>query len=571
MHGEPALPADFTHFPHVNAQAPKGGRINYAVVGTFDSVNPFIVQGSAARGLTDLAFGYNVYEPLMQRSASEPFTLYPLLAKSVDTDAARTYVEFTLDERAKFSDGKPVTPEDVIFTFELLRDHGLPRYGRSVKKIAKIEKTGERGVRCSFADGADRELPLILGLMPVLPKHAIDPATFEKSSLTAFPGSGPYTVGDVKAGESLTLRRNPDYWGKDLPSKAGVDNYDEIRITWYGNENSLFEGFKKGLVDVFIENDLGRWASGYDFPAVTNGDAAKDTFDNGLPSGMYGFVFNTRRPMFADRAVRSGLGDLIDFEWINRSLFASAYKRTGSYFDGSELSAAGRPASDAEQALLAPFPQAVAPEVLDGSWTPAKSDGTGRDRAFLKRGFDKLKSAGYRVENEKLVGPDGKPLAFDILLRGKDGEQVATAWKRTLALLGIEATLTTVDAAQYTQRLQTYDFDVIAFNYSSSLSPGAEQVGRWGSAFRDTPGTFNYAGVADPAIDAMIDKMLAATSRDDFVTAVRAFDRVLLSGAYAAPLYHQGEQWVGRWTRIGRPEGTPLNGYQLTTWWRAKP
>lgn len=571
MHGEPALPADFAHFPYVNPQAPKGGTVNYAVVGTFDSVNPFIVQGSAARGLIDLAFGNNVYEPLMQRSAGEPFTLYPLLAKTVETDEARTFVEFTLDERAQFSDGKPVTPDDVIFSFELLRDHGLPRYGRSVKKIAKLEKIGERGVRCTFAEGADRELPLILGLMPVLPKHAIDPTTFEKSSLSAFPGSGPYMVGVIKPGESLTLKRNPDYWAKDLPSKAGIDNYDEIRITWYGNENSLFEAFKKGLVDVFIENDPGRWSSSYDFPAVAAGDVAKDVFDNGLPSGMYGFVFNTRKPVFANRHVRAGLSDLVDFEWINRSLFSDAYRRTGSFFDGSELSAAGRPASAEEKALLAAFPQAVQPSVLDGSWTPAKSDGTGRDRAFLKRGFDQLKSAGYRVDNERLIGPDGKALAFEILLKGKDGEQVATAWKRTLALLGVEATLTTVDAAQYVQRLQTYDYDVIAFNFTASLSPGAEQVGRWGSAMRDQPGTFNYAGVADPAIDTMIEKLLAAKTREEFVTAVRAYDRVLLSGAFVAPLYHQGEQWVGRWTRIGRPEGTPLNGYQLTTWWRAKP
>lgn len=571
MHGEPALPADFASFPNVNMTAPKTGRVDYAVVGTFDSVNPFIVQGSAARGLIDLAFGNNVFETLMQRSPDEPFTLYPLLARAVETDEERTFVEFTLDERATFSDGKPVTPEDVIFTFELLRDHGLPRYGRTVKKIAKMEKIGERGVRFSFADGADRELPLILGLMPVLPRHAIDQATFEKSSLQAFPGSGPYTVGQVKPGEALTMKRNPDYWGKDLPSKAGYDNYDEIRIAWYGNENSLFEAFKKGLVDVFVENDPGRWASGYDFPAIASGEAARDVFDSGLPSGMYGFVFNTRRPAFADRQVRSGLSDLIDFEWINRSLFAGAYARTKSFFDGSDLSSSGIPASDAEKALLAPYPQAVAPEILDGTWSPAASDGTGRDRAFMKRGFDKLKAAGFRVENEKLVGPDGKALAFEILLRGKEGEQAATAWKRTLGFLGVEATLTTVDPAQYTQRLQTYDYDVIAFTYPSSLSPGAEQVGRWGSAMRDKPGTFNYAGVADPAVDAMIDKMLAATSREDFVTAVRAYDRVLLTGAWVAPLYHQGEQWVGRWTRIGRPEGTPLNGYQLSTWWRAKP
>lgn len=571
MHGEPALAADFLHFPYVNPDAPKGGVINYAVVGTFDSVNPWIVQGSAVRGLNDLTFGFNVYEPLMQRSAAEPFTLYPLLAKTVETDDSRSFVEFTLDDRAKFSDGTPVTPEDVIFTFELLRDHGLPRYGRSVKKIARMEKTGERGVRFTFGPDGDRELPLILGLMPVLPKHAIDPEKFEKSTLTPLAGSGPYIIADVKPGEMIVLKRNPDYWAAHIPSKAGYDNYDEIRITYFRDENSLFEAFKKGLVDVFVENDPGRWATGYDFPAAQKGEVARDVFRNGLPSCMFGFVFNSRRPQFGDRAVRGALAGLVDFEWMNRNLFSGAYERTKSFFDGSELSSAGVPASEAEKALLAPFPGAVAADILEGRWQPATSDGSGRDRAFLKRGFDALKTAGYSLTGDRLVGPDGQPLSFDILLRGKDGEQAATAWKRTLSLLGIEVNLVSVDAAQYTQRLQTYDYDVIVFNYPSSLSPGAEQVGRWGSAYRDVPGTFNYAGVAEPAVDKLIEALLAARSREDFVTAVRAYDRVLLSGAYVAPLYHPGEQWVGRWSRIGRPEGTPLNGYQLSTWWRPKP
>lgn len=571
MHGDPALPADFAHFPYVNPDAPKGGVVNYAVVGTFDSVNPYIVQGSAVRGLNDLAFGFNVFEPLMQRSAAEPFTLYPLLAKSIETDDSRSFVEFTLDERAKFSDGTPVTPDDVIFTFELLRDHGLPRYGRSVKKIARMEKVGDFGVRFTFDPDADRELPLILGLMPVLPKHAIDPETFEKSTLTPIPGSGPYVIAKVDPGEEIVLKRNPAYWAAGIPSKVGYDNFDEIRITYFRTENSLFEAFKKGLVDVFVENDPGRWASGYEFPAAQKGDVARDVFRSGLPSGMFGFVFNTRRPQFADRAVRGALGGLVDFEWMNRNLFSDAYERTRSYFDGSELSSAGIPANDAEKALLAAFADAVRPDIMDGTWAPAVSDGTGRDRLFLRRGFDALKGAGYSLADERMVGPDGKPLTFDILLRGTDGEQAATAWKRTLALLGIEVNLVSVDAAQYTQRLQTYDYDVIVFNYPSSLSPGAEQVGRWGSAFRDVPGTFNYAGVAEPAVDGLIEALLAARKREDFVTAVRAYDRVLLSGAWVAPLYHPGEQWVGRWTRIDRPDGTPLNGYQMPTWWRAQP
>ncbi|MFZ1681616.1 MAG: extracellular solute-binding protein [Rhizobiaceae bacterium] len=571
MHGEPALAADFSAFPNVNRDAPKTGRVDYAVVGTFDSVNPFIVQGSAARGLIDLAFGNNVFEPLMQRAPDEPFTLYPLIARSVETDAERTFVEFTLDERAKFSDGMPVTPEDVIFTFELLRDHGLPRYGRSVKKIAAMQKVGERGVRFTFAGQGDRELPLILGLMPVLPRHAINPADFGKSSLVPVIGSGPYRVANIKPGELVELQRNPDYWARGIPSKVGYDNYETIRINYFRDENAMFEAFKKGLVDIFVENDPGRWNSAYDFPAATAGDVVRDVFRNGLPSGMYGFVYNTRRAQFADRRVRAALSDLVDFEWVNRNLFADAYRRTRSFYDNSGLSSFGRPADEAEKALLAKFPDAVSPAVLDGTWAPASSDGTGRDRVFLRKGFDALKAAGTVLDGKTMKLPDGTPLAFEILLKGKDGEQIATAWKRTLDAIGIVAELRSVDAAQYVQRLQTYDFDVIVFNYPSSLSPGAEQAGRWGSAFRDQPGTFNYAGVADPAIDGMIEAILAARDRETFVTTVRAYDRVLLSGAYVAPLYHQGEQWVARWARIGRPEGTPLYGYQLNTWWRAGP
>lgn len=405
--------------------------------------------------------------------------------------------------------------------------------------------------------------------MPVLPRHAIAKETFAKSTLKPFPGTGPYVIETVKAGELLVLRRNPDYWGRQLPAKAGFDNFDEIRISYYGNENALFEGFKKGLVDVFFDRDPGRWATGYGFPAVEDGRIVKDSVTTGLPSGMYGFVFNSRRPVFAERAVRAALADSLDFEWVNRTLFAGAYRRTASFFDGSELASTGRPAGPAELALLAPFPEAVTPDILAGSWRPPSSDGSGRDRAFLRRVFDRLVAAGYRLDGKVMVGPDGTPLAFDILLRGNEGEQIALAWQRTLALIGIAVTLRSVDPAQYTQSLTTYDFDVIAFNYTASLSPGAEQVSRWGSAFRDQPGTFNYAGVASPAVDALIAGLIAARSRDEFVAAARAYDRVLLSGAWLVPLYHQPEQWLARWARIGRPQATPLSGYQLSTWWRS--
>lgn len=567
MHGEPDLPADFRHFPYVNPDAPKGGRIDYAVQGTFDSLNPFIVQGDAARGLVDLELGYNVYDSLMQRSYDEPFTLYPLVAKTVETDDDRTFVEFTLDERARFSDGKPVTPDDIIFTVRLLGEKGYPRYGTTLKKIDRMEKVGTHGVRFTFKN-PDRELPLILGLMPVLPRHATDAERFDRSTLEPMIGSGPYTVDRVKPGEYVVLKRDPDYWAKDIPSKVGFDNYDEIRINYFRDPNSMFEAFKKGLIDVFIETDTGRWNTGYDFPAVGSGRVIKDTFENGLPSGMYGFVLNTRRPVFQDRAVRRALTELFDFEWANRNLFFNAYTRTRSYFDNSELSSFGIQATEAERKLLGKHIGFVTPEILAGTYAPPASDGSGRDRAFLKNGFDALQKAGYRLEGQQLVDGDGKPLSFEILLNGMSGVPVASAWARTLAKLGISVDIRSVDSAQYLQRQQTYNYDVILQKYISSLSPGTEQIGRWGSQSRDFDGTYNFAGVAEPAVDAMIAALLNARSREDFVTAVHAYDRVLLSGAYVVPLYHQPEQWVARWKHIAHPETTPVYGFQLPTWWR---
>lgn len=567
MHGEPALPPDFAHFTYANPDAPKGGTMNYAVQGTFDSLNPFIIQGSGARGVLDLTFGNNVFESLMLRSFDEPFTLYPLIARTIETDDERTFVEFTLDERARFSDGQPVRPEDVIFTFDLLSDKGFPRYATTVSKIAAMEKVGTHGVRFTFGEG-DRELPLIIGLMPVLPEHATDAENFQKSTLRPMVGSGPYLIDSVRPGELLTLRRNPDYWARDIPSKRGFDNYDTIRLNYFRDENALFEAFKKGIVDIQVENSSGRWTNEYDFPAVTSGSVVKETFLSGLPSGMYGFVMNTRRPIFQNREVRAALAGMFDFEWANQNLFSGVYTRTKSFFDGSDLSSHGVPASDAENALLAPFPDAVLPEILDGSWSPPMSDGTGRDRTFLKRGFDALKAAGYEMKGGHMTGLDGAPLAFEIMLRAKGGEDLALAWQRTLARLGITATLRSVDAAQYQQRLLTRDYDVILQAYPSSLSPGVEQIGRWGSASRDASGSWNYAGVADPAVDALIEAMLQARERGEFVDAVRALDRVLLSGAYVAPLYHQRGQWVARWKHIEHTGMTPLYGTQFPTWWR---
>ena len=365
----------------------------------------------------------------------------------------------------------------------------------------------------------------------------------------------------------MTFRRNPDYWAKDLPAKRGFDNYDKIRLNYFRDENAMFEAFKKGLIDVFLEENSGRWTHDYDFPAAVRGDVVKEEIRTRLPSGMFGLVMNTRRKPFDDPRLREALVSLFDFEWVNRNLLTGAYQRTRSFYDNSELSSFGRPASAGERKLLAPFPDAVRAEILAGGWQPPSSDGTGRDRHFLRAGFDKLKAAGYAIDNGKLVGPDGRQLSFEIMLKAGENEQLATAWQQTLSRLGIAVSIRSVDAAQFQQRLTGFDFDVVPFLYASSLSPGVEQVARWGSVSRDVPGTFNYAGVANPAVDAMIDAVINA--RDRMISSTRSG---LTTGccslaAILVPLYFKPEQWIAHWRRIKRPAQTPLYGSQLPAWW----
>ncbi|WP_420962398.1 extracellular solute-binding protein [Brucella sp. IR073] len=571
MHGEPDLPPDYTHFPYADPDAPKGGSVHYGVIGTFDSLNPFVLQSmrTTARGLfLDGEFGNLVFEPLMQRSGDEPFSLYGLIAEKVEMPEDRKWIEFTLNPKAKWSDGQPITVDDVIFTYKILGEKGRPPFSTRVKRIASIEKTGERSVRFTFDDKGDRELPLLIAsAMPVLPKHAIDPNTFGNASLKPPVGSGPYIIGQVQPGARIVYKRNPDYWGKDVPSRRGFNNYDQIIIEYFRNDTAQFEAFKKGIVDVQIEGDPTRWNTEYDFPAVTQGLVIKDSFKKGTPNNMLGFVFNTRREKFADKRVRQALTDLFDFEWANRALYAGLYERTEGYWDGSMLSSVGRPADAREKALLAPFPDAVEPDVMDGTWRAPVTDGSGRDRAAAERAYDLLLKAGFTFHDEQAFDPSGKPFTFEIMTRGPDEEKISLAYARTLRRLGITVNVRTVDDAQYQQRLQTFDYDMILGALSGTLSPGEEQWGRWGSISRDAQGSFNYAGVADPAVDAMITALLAARSEEDFVSAVRALDRVLISGYYYVPLYHPPAQWVARWQRIKHPERTSLYGFQLPTWW----
>jgi peptide/nickel transport system substrate-binding protein len=571
MHGAPAMPEGFTALPYANPDAPKGGRLVQGVLGTFDSLNPLIVQGLPVQAIR----GY-VVESLMTRGYDEPFTLYGLLARSVDTDDARSYVTFTLDPAAHFSDGTPVTAEDVAFSWRLLRDHGRPNHRTYYSKIVRADIVDERTVRFDLTGSNDRELPLILGLMPVLPKHATDVAHFEETTFAKPVGSGPYVVANVDSGKSVTFKRDPNYWGRSLAVNRGFWNFDEVRFDYYRDANAYFEAFKAGLYDVRAEDDPNRWQTGYDFPAARNGRVIKESFPTGLPKLSSAFVFNTRRPVFSDIRVRQAIALLFDFRWINRNFYYGLYERSTGFFAGSELSAYHRPADQRERALLAPFPDAVRPDVLDGTWSPPVSDGSGRDRANLREALALLDAAGYEFDGTTLrQRASHRALSFEIMVTSRDEERLALAFSSSLARAGIDAQVRSVDAVQYDQRRLSFDFDMIEYRWEQSLSPGNEQTFYFGSAAADEPGSRNYMGVRSPAIDAMIAALLRARDRVDFVAAIRALDRVLISGRYVVPLFYLPEQWVARWAYIAHPARTSLSGYLPETWWhqpaRARP
>ncbi|OCK60539.1 extracellular solute-binding protein [Bradyrhizobium sp. LMTR 3] len=564
MHGAPALPAGFTHMPYANPEAPKGGRLVWGALGTFDSLNPFIVRGLAVQQIRGF-----VVESLMARGNDEAFTLYGLLAKTVETDDARSYVSFHLDPRARFADGKPVTAEDVLFSWVLLRDKGRPNHRQYYSKVVKAEAPDPLTVRFDFGGGNDRELPLILGLMPVLPKHAVDPATFEETTMTGPVGSGPYRVTAVKPGASVTLTRNPDYWGRDLPVNRGLWNFDEIRLDFYREANGQFEAFKRGLYDFRAEHEPLRWHDGYDFPAARNGEVIRDTIKTGMPQPSEFLVFNTRRPMFSDIRVRQALTLLFDFEWINRNYFFGLYARAAGFFAGSELSAYARPADEHERELLKPFAARIRPDILDGTYRLPATDGSGRDRTTLRSALKLLSEAGYDLDGAVLRQRSSRtPLTFEILVTTRDQERIALSYQRDLKRAGIEASVRAVDPVQFDQRRLGYEFDMLQNRWDQSLSPGNEQSFYWGSQAADIPGTRNYMGAKEPAIDAMIAALLEARERPPFVSAVRALDRVLMSGFYAIPVFNVQEQWIARWNRIEQPTATALTGYLPETWWQ---
>ena len=564
MHGEPAYPEDFTHFGYVNPDAPQGGRLTLGVLGSFDSLNPLVVRGVPARNVRGL-----MIESLMTRSYDEPFTLYGLIAETIGVSDDRSVVEFRLRPEARFSDGTPLTAEDVLFSFELLRDKGRPNHRSFYAKVQSAEILDPHTIRFTIGPEIDREMPMILGLMPILSKQATDPEVFADGGLVPLLGSGPYVIAEADPGASVTYARDPDYWARDLAVTRGHFNFDEIRYDYYRDGNTMMEAFKRGLYDVRGEDDPTRWATQYDFPLAREGGVVTEELDIGVPRGMTALVFNTRRPFFADARVRQALIGLFDFEWINRTLYHDLYARTGSFYEASELSARGRPADDRERALLAPWLDYVKPEIMDGSYDMPVTDGSGRDRAGLRRAIRLLAEAGYEIVDGRLVDTrNGAPVRFEFLAANPPQERLALAYREILQRVGIDMTVRLVDSAQYQRRQTDYDFDMIQNFWFASLSPGNEQSFYWGSEAADNEGTRNYPGIRNPAVDAMIEALLAAETRDDFIAAARALDRVLISGDYVIPLYHLPRQWVAHSSGVGRPEKTSLFGYIVETWWR---
>jgi len=561
MHGEPKYAADFKHFDYVNPLAPKGGDVKLAATGTFDSFNGFIIKGNPAAGLG------LIYDSLLQGSADEAFTQYGLLAESVETDEERTYVTFTLRKDAYWHDGKPITADDVIWTFNTLYEKGAPFYRFYYGSVAQAEKLDARTVKFTFKPGENRELPLILGQLTVLPKHYWEGRDFEATTQEPPLGSGPYKIDGFEAGRHITYRRNPEYWGAKHPVNVGLYNFDTIRYDYYRDATVQIEAFKGGEFDYRAENSSKAWATSYSIPEVDAGVIVKEELRHERAAGMQGFVFNTRRAKFQDPKVRQALSYVFDFEWSNANLFYGQYSRTRSYFDNSELAARGLPQGE-ELEILERFRGRIPDEVFTTEYNPPATDGSGRNRANLKTAVTLLQEAGWEIRDKKLTNVEtGEVMAFEILLVSPLFERIVNPMAKSLQRIGVDVSVRTVDAAQYRRRLDTFDFDVVTTVWGQSLSPGNEQRDFWSTDAADREGSRNLAGIKDPVIDELIELVIAAPDRESLIQRVRALDRVLQWGFWAIPQFHAKVDRVIYWDKFDHPEQTPTTGTSILRWW----
>ena len=561
LYGEqPKYPSDFSHFEYVNPDAPKGGTLRQAGFGSFDSLNPFINKGVAA---DDIGL---VYDTLTTNSLDEPFTVYGLLAEKIEKGPNNEWVRFYLRPEAKFHDGEPVEAEDVVFTFETLISKGAPHYRGYYADVEKAVIEGPRRVRFDFKHAGNRELPLILGQLPVLPKHWWADKDFAAGSMEAPLGSGPYRIERAEAGRSVRYARVEDYWGKNLAVNRGFYNFDHVNIDYYRDNTVALQAFKAGHFDYWLETSAKNWATAYDIEAVKDGRILKEEIANHNPQGMQGFIFNTRRDRLQDPRVREALALLFDFEWTNRQLFNGAYSRTTSYFDNSELASSGLP-SEQELSILEPLRGKIPDQVFDKPFELPQTNADGIIRAQQRRAYELLTAAGWKIENDQMVDAKGKPVKLEFLLVQADFERVLLPYKRNLASLGIDLELRRVDVSQYINRLRSRDYDMIVSGFGQSSSPGNEQREYWHSASADNPGSRNYIGLKDPAIDVLVEKLIAADSRDELITRTRALDRVLLAGHYVIPNWHIKTWRVAYWNHLAHPEITPRYDVALMTWW----
>jgi len=575
--GKPALPPDFPYFPYVNPDAPKGGEVTLASVGTFDGFNPFILRGTAdghsvtpwvalPGGAGSGSSVGHVWESLLTPSADEVATGYGHLAQTIEVPADKLWIAFEIRPEARFSDGTPVTAEDVAWTYQTLLKQGRPSFRITFGDVKDVVVEGPRRVVFHFKTAENRDLPVIVGGLPVLPKHFFEGRDFAKPLADPPIGSGPYRIASFELGRSITFARNPDWWAANLPTGRGTNNFDRVKIEYFRDSTVAMEAFKAGEVYLRSENVSKNWATAYDFPAVTNGQVLKENFPHHLPTGIQGYAMNTRRPMFKDPRVRQAIAWAFDFEWTNKNLFYGAYARTTSYFENSDLASKGVPQGD-ELKLLEPYRASLPPALFTQPFTLPVTDGSGNNREELKFALELLRQAGWQVKERKLVGPDGQPMSFSILLEDPSLERIALPYVQNLQKLGMDVKVRTVDPAQFQHLTDDFDFDMIMMIYPASDLPGNELRDYWSCAAAKTQGSMNTPGICDPAVDALIEKIITAQDRVTLTTAARALDRVMLWGWYLVPNWDQPTFHIALWDRFGRPDKPLREGFNFDTWW----